>query len=262
MKNNPIRFAAMLAAVLLPGGICAQTYFYSSGMDGTTLVRINTATGVDTTIGSLGQTQVYGMSFHPNGTLYALVNGYGNAQLATVNTTTGAATVFGASAPVIDMMALDFDAAGNLYTASWIDNNLYSMNPATGVASLIGNLGFSDVMDITFDPSGQLWGASSTDLWQINTVTGAGTHVAGFSIGSVMGIAFDGAGNLYGTTWTNPGQIYVFNPLTGASTLRGTLTTQYPHGGDIQLASVPEPSTCAALIGIAALGIAVWRRKT
>ena len=52
--------------------------------------------GIGTDIGPFGTTQTWAAAFDTDGTLYTLINGFtGNAILASVNQTTGAATTIG-----------------------------------------------------------------------------------------------------------------------------------------------------------------------
>lgn len=74
--------------------------------------------------------------------------------------------------------------------------------------------------------------------------------------GSVRGVALSGSSLFVATATT----IGVYNATTGtainASFLSGFTDVNY-----IAVAAVPEPSTYAALVGLAALGLAAWRRR-
>lgn len=215
---------------------------YSTGGDGTQLVSIDTLTGAGTVIGPTGTTATFGAAFSPSGVLYTVTDSYSSSgRLATLDLTTGAATVFGAPVGVANMMVLEFATDGTLYTASWVTDSLYKMNVTTGVPTLIGSLGFSGVMDFAFDSTGTLWGVNSTDLWKINLTTGAGTHVTAVSGtgGCLMGLAFDAADNLYGTEWCSGNSpLYKIDPSTGVATVVGITGISQPHGGDVLLTAV------------------------
>jgi hypothetical protein len=254
MRRALAPLAVLLSFVSFAASSRAQAVFVMSGGDGTNLVSVNVSTGAATTVGSLTQTEVYGMAFHPNGTLYGLVGGYGYARLATINPATGVATVFGAPAPVFDMMGMDFDAQGNLFTVSWADYNLYRMDTTTGAATLVGPLvGPVDIMDLAFAPNGELWGVGNAGLWKINPITGQATFATAVDgLVQMMSIAFDASGTLFGATYEAPSRFYQVNPVTGQTSLVGTFSdTSYVHGGDIFFTAVPEPSSCAAVAGAA-----------
>jgi hypothetical protein len=255
------------ATAVLSAGLLRADIMYSSGADGTTLVRINTTTAVGTTIGALGTTATYAGAFDPTtGEFYTLANSYLNAQLASVNLTTGAATVFGAPVGIPDMMVMEVAADGTMYTASWSTNTLYTMNKSTGVATPIGALGFGSVMDFAFDNSGTLYAVNSTQLWTVNTATGAGTLLTNLTGPSscIMGLSFDSANNLFGTDYCSANSpLYAINRITGVETSVGFTGIANPHGGDILVAApVPEPSAIVLLLtALLGTGICIRRRK-
>ena len=108
-----------------------------------------------------------------------------------------------------------------------VDDQLYQIDLATGVATAIGPVGFVDVEGLAFNCAGGLYGVDdATDqLISINLATGAGTVVGPLGIGGVgtsndFGLTFDTAGNLWLST-DLPGNFYSVNPATGAATLVG-----------------------------------------
>ena len=78
----------------------------------------------------------------------------------------------------------------------------------------------------------------------------------GDSLNSPYGLAFDGGGNLFVTNYGS-GTIGKFTSggvgSAFASGLNGPTS--------ITISAIPEPSTYAALCGLAVLGLAVWRRR-
>jgi len=52
---------------------------------------------------------------------------------------------------------------------------LYTVDAKSGELSVIGNIGFDDVVGLSFHPNGSLWGWSKQGLLQIDTTTGQGT---------------------------------------------------------------------------------------
>ncbi len=126
-------------------------YAMDAGSD-SQLYTINTSTGVATPIGSpvVGAT-VGGLAFDPgSNTLYGIDNFAPQSKLITVNTTTGTHTVVGPlGAGIVDVDALAFsEPEGKLYAIDDTTENLLSINPATGAATVIGSTG--DVWGSTY----------------------------------------------------------------------------------------------------------------
>jgi hypothetical protein len=260
-------FIAVMMTLLIIGAVPAQgDTVYASGYDGTRLVRLDTVTGVGTSIGPFGIGATYAAAFSPTGTLYTMVDSYSSTgRLATVDLATGAATVIGAPVGIPDMMVMEFDSSGTLYTASWATNTLYTMNSSTGVATPVGGLGFASIMDFAFNSSGTLYGVNNSAIWTINTATGAGSFVANLSgtDNCQMGLFFDSADNLFATSWCSANSpLYKVNPTTGATTIVGLTGLPYLHGGDVFIASsaVPEPTSYAIVIGVGLLAVFAGRK--
>ena len=197
---------------------------------------VDTVTGLGTVIGNYGFSEAFAGAFNPFGAFYTIVNSYGNqSRLASVNLNTGAATAFGAPTGVFDMMIMEFSDSGTLYTASWATDAIYTMNTATGVATLVGSLGFRNVMDFAFDSAGTLWATNQSGLYRVNASTGAGTFVADMTgpDDCNMGIAFDENDQLFGTSWCAANSpLWRINTTTGAATLIGLTGVRSLHGGD------------------------------
>jgi len=259
--STRISFMALSIAAAFASPAFGET-MYSTGGDGTQLVKFDTLTGVGTVVGATGQIAGYGLTIGLDGTLYTLVDSYSDGRLATLNPTTGAATVFGSGNRIADMMVMEIAGDGTLYTASWGTNSLYKMSTTTGAATLVGAMGFSGVMDFAFDSKGTLWASNSASLYTVNTATGLGTFVANITgtDGCNMGIAFGSADKLFGTTYCSANSpFWQIDTATGAATaINGASGISNPHGGDIAL--IPEPSTFA-LFGLGLFGVMTVRRK-
>ncbi len=104
------------------------------------------------------------------------------------------------------------------------DDQLYSIDLTTGVATPIGPVGFSDVEGLTFHPySGVLYGVDDdTDqLITIDLATGAGTPVGPLNVlFTDMGLTFDHYLNLWMST-DLPEDFYAIDPSTGVATAIG-----------------------------------------
>jgi hypothetical protein len=157
----------------LPGWRAAYTIAHTQDPALAHLARIDLATGAMTLVGSnpLGQNlYVMGMTVSRNGVLYA---------------------------------------AGDFMAMSPTFNSLYTVDLSTGLPTRVGSFGFGSsmrdfIMSLSFDPSGQLYGASQKAIYRIDTTTGTATKVADIKgaallngVTRVMGLAFDQRGDLY-----------------------------------------------------------------
>jgi hypothetical protein len=108
--------------------------------------------------------------------------------------------------------------------------NLGIVNANTGAVTNIGNFGIGEAMtDIAFDPSGNLWGITFTDLYKINAGTAATTHVGSLGGPSVNSLTFASDGTLYAAN-TN---LYTINTTTGAASAVGALGGSFASSGDL-----------------------------
>lgn len=117
-------------------------------------------------------------------------------------------------------------------------------------------------MDLSFDPSGNLYSTVANNLYRLNLSTGASTLVAtitgvtsGGKDGGVMGIMHDTDGTLYATEYIAASPLYEINPTTGVATVIGNTGFDFPHGGDIYSAPSPPSSPSAQPVtSVPALG--------
>jgi len=161
-----------------------------------------------------------GFDFSPGGVLYGVLPGM---QLRTVNPATGVSTLIANITGAARVEALAFAPDGRLFASGSAGDdanseNLYLLNPTTGVLTLAGATGLPDIDTLAFGFDGQLYGANSVD--------GTPAHLRRFNL--VSGIATD-----LGDSGV-PG----FNGLV----------------------AIPEPSTLAA-VGLAAILWALFPRR-
>ena len=180
------------------------------------------------------------------GVLYA-ISGAGNApsSLYTVDTTTGAATLVGATG-FSHVNGIDFHpVTGVLYGMSSVGFNqfgpsqLITIDPTTGAGTLVATIATPDqlfnVPDISFDSTGTLHafvqrdnvtsGGGFDDLYTIDLTSGLPTRVgeAGVEV-SRTGLGFDPDDNLFMNGFqTSLNSLFSIDAGTGVATPIGTL---------------------------------------
>ena len=119
---------------------------------------------------------------------------------------------------------------GGLYGTDSL--NLYLIDKATGVATLIGSHGPVEfgIGALAFDSSGNLYGISLGDtaqLYRIDPTTGAATAVGPLGIGFIFegGLGFDPMGQLFGVNQGDSSNATMFrvDTITGAATIIGPM---------------------------------------
>jgi hypothetical protein len=113
------------------------------------LYTINIQTGHATLVGNTGVGGLQSLAFSPAGVLYGWdLNGLGLVQ---INPVTGVATDVNPSLNgFLDIQALTFGPDGTLYGAR---NALYTIDPSTGVTTLVGSGGYSNVYGMAVGPA-------------------------------------------------------------------------------------------------------------
>lgn len=107
-------------------------------------------------------------------------------------------------------------------------SNLYTVNPATNVVTLVGPTGFGGITDIAWDGA-TLYGITGSSLIQINVTTGAGTLIGNHGTGA-NALDANGAGVLYAMAG---GNVYTINKVTAVATLVGPLGGGLSSSGDL-----------------------------
>jgi hypothetical protein len=242
------------------------------------LAIVSQTTGAVTIVGHPSATppitRLPGLAFEPAGNLYAATltpaGGFPppspntrSSNLIALNPSTGAllssvAIVKGAGGPALSIADLAVQPGTN--TMFGITNpdgaaggpgELYSINPGTGVATLIGTTGYF-FNSIAFSPDGTLYASVGNldfatgmtidkALATINPATAA-------TVSSVPTAHFFGAlavrsdGKIFGGTGDQH-QLYTVNPTTGAETLVGDTGTTFV--GDLAFSPAGAPSELA-----------------
>lgn len=266
--TNPQPQTGSLAELLAGVPAYAVNLFTSN------LVSITTdVPGTETVVGSVGADDYYAGDFLGNdfSKLYAL--DYTTKQLVTFSTTDAARTVIGAATPQgsENWTGLTGGPGGTLYATAAVcgtSSALYSINPTTGAATLIGSLGSAATcaIDVAANDAGELYAVDivADNLVKIDPATGTATTIGsiGISANYAQGMDFDTAsGILYYAAYngtTSVGELRTIDITTGATTLIGAfagsaeydafaIATSGSGGGDaLWLTETPESGTLAA----------------
>jgi hypothetical protein len=158
--------------------------------------------------------------------------GGGASTLYNIDPNTGTATPVGAGIGFDRVGGIDFNpSTGILYgiganpiNSEW---DLITINTMTGVATSVGNTGFTfATQDISFRSDGTLFATAGANFYTLNLTTGAATLVGfnGHGIGNGNGIAFDPMDTLYRLDGPD---IYTVNQNDGFATDTG-MNVNYP----------------------------------
>jgi hypothetical protein len=255
--------AVLVASLVAPASAGPVFYGFTLSAN-STLVSIDTSTGVATAIGSgSGFGNVSGSAFNPDGLLYAID---GSKHVFSVNLATGVGTFFENTPVQFVGMEIAGDGTAWMGTSA---GELWKRDSSTDAYSDVGPMQFTNFMDFAIDSQGHLFavgssptGTGNSYLYQINTGTGHGTLVATVTVPCLMGIAFDPSNTLYATEFCGGSAhpLYQVDLSTGAATPIGAGTgIASLHGGDI--APVPEPQTWFAAPPALALILMARRRR-
>jgi hypothetical protein len=176
-------------------------------------------------------------------TIYALMNGP-NASLERIDTVTKAITPIGVTGVNVNFGDLAnnptpgfaYMVDGRQLGANGVTNSsLYSLNLATGAATLIGNTGVPDLFGLAYDPNtatlfGTTFSVGVVGLYSVNTSTGAATFIGPTQDPTIPNSTREVDGLTYNTTThslvgysTGFGNLYTINEATGALTLQAHL---------------------------------------
>src|SRR5438552_865126 len=243
----------------------ARNLFYTTSGGGAEVfaIKVSGKRITTTDIGPTSGGNCASLALSPSGTLYSMCGPlFGNQQLATIDPTTGRATLFGAVVPGLAVMAFARD--GTLYAVGDCNpnanfectpgsdpnyNSLYTVNEATGAFTRVGPTGAAQFfMDLTFDREGHLFGVTTTVnpssvpaiLYRIDRATGTATKIVDLvGSNSVMGLAFGRNGQLYASDFAPNPRLYRIDIETGVETAIAALAFGFSSG--LELANAQEP---------------------
>ena len=192
------------------------------------LYQINSQTGaVLGLVGATGANSLAGLAVQPGTrTLYAANGSDSPFGLFTLNKSTGAATLIGASGKVIPSMT--FSSSGVLY--GWDQNGakLVTFNLSTGATTTIGGNLAPSGTGLAFGPTGILYLKKAAELYTISPTTGLKltgplTLTGGIAYHNLL--VFNSAGTLFTGVRTASGatNLYTVNPVTGATSFAFTV---------------------------------------
>lgn len=203
---------------------------------------------VQTPIGDPGP-QFYALDFDPDGNvLYAVQAAQTpatNPTLGTIDMTTGAFTAIAPVSATEAPSGLTIDpVTGDAWYASAL--NLYTLDLATGTATLVGPFGTTLMIDIAMNCDGDMYGhdIGTDSLYSIDTATGAATLIGGHGLlaNFAQGMDFDASdGSLYAAIYTGGGT-YTYGTFDLATGAIVPLSTNNPSG-EWELAI---PTTCGS----------------
>ncbi len=123
---------------------------------------------------------------------------------------------------------LAIGASNTIYVSSTGNDSLYTVDPATGTATLVGPYGNSAIVMHGLEyvaATDTLYGVSSHDngLYVIDKTTGAATLVGTSGLSSFTNLGWDSLAGIMYATNSGADSFYMINLATGAATLVGPL---------------------------------------
>lgn len=233
---------------------------FNNASDSITKVAPN---GVGTIFASFGiHESPTGLAFDGAGNLYV---GAQNTNSILKVTPGGAISTFATSGLFGRPFGLAFDGHGNLFAANLSGQTVVKITPDGSVSNFATFGGSNNPYGVAFDNAGNLFVSlnASQSIAKITPGGSVTTFFTGAIISGINGLGVDNTGVLYGVVGqqviriaADGGSASVFATI-GAFDGSNEFITFAPG---FAASPVPEPSTYAALLGLAALGF-VWQRR-
>ena len=180
--------------------------FGSTGQGTSNIITIDPLTGNESLIGTHPFGMTAGLEFNSGNILLgSFFNPGVSTDLVIIDQSTGLFTTTIGVIGTMVITGLTFHANGTLYGAGHnamgvFPSELYTIDPATGVSTLIGPIGFDNVGALEFGPNGILYGGVGSplggggppagDLITIDPATGVGTSVGPTGFPGISGLSF------------------------------------------------------------------------
>lgn len=223
---------AVLAS-LLATGLLAQdpAYLVDSNLD--QLFSVDLSTGAATLIASTlngGLATPAGLTWRADTQTLWTVDLSGG-EVGTIDVATGTFTPVFTASPTSGWQGIEWDPTTQVFFLLNQNFNLYSLDPTTGVTTLVGASGRPLATALEVDLVGGLWaiGFSDGNLYSVDKTTGAFTLVVTTAPVNMQGLSIASNGLMYGANTTTD-SLYLIDPTTGGTTLVGA------HGAGVQFA--------------------------
>jgi hypothetical protein len=253
------------------------------------LYDVNLTTGAATNARATGISNLAGIAFGPDGTLYGMATQFNSESLYRIDPTTGASALIGSS-PVLNSFTDAFGegdlrfnpATGTLFGIGYLSVPAstpvpegFTLDPTTGAASnfvhlpCFNNSCVVDYSALAAETSGHFYLLDTASIDPFGHLIVAGSNPVSVtsnvslsrSLGDLAGMDFDPlSGTLYvADGGTGGGNLYTLNPNTGTLTLIGGLGLNNGLAGLAFSPAVPEPASLA-LVAFGAVGAFALRR--
>ncbi len=200
-------------------------YGVTGVQSGGILLTVNPGSGVGSSVGPSGFSQLNGLSVRPsNNQLYATITSSPVTQLVRVNASAGDAYTV-PPIPIANIRSLAFDLDDVLY-CSGTDGKLYKYDVTTGDTTLVGSTGISNLYGMSINPVNRsLWGINiSGAVYKIDKQTAVSQSVGTTGQSTNADIAFSKTGVLYGLSGIGNAvnKLLMIDTTNGTSTIIGT----------------------------------------
>ncbi len=165
-----------------------------------------------------------------------------------IDLTNGVPTLV-SSSPGGNLNAMEWLASGVILSWGSVNTNLYEVDPATGVFTLLFDVGFASGGDLAEDVNGDLYGATSTQLIRIDIGAQSAEVIGDFGFEDAFGLEVDVDGVMYVMRGSNgssgTADLYTVNKSSGSTTLIGAVANASSYGC-YGIGLVPGVAACPA----------------